>query len=82
MAEELFKGTVKLKMGEGIAGRVAENRMPIIVDDAQGDQRFSKKADRQRNFTTRNLISVPLVYQEELLGVLSTLNSVGKPCFD
>jgi serine phosphatase RsbU (regulator of sigma subunit) len=81
-AEKLFKGTVKLKMGEGITGWVAENRESVMVEDAQGDPRFSKKADKQRNFTTRSLLCVPLIYQEELLGVLNALNARGKPFFD
>jgi len=81
-AEKLFKGSVKLNMGEGIAGLVAKNRKSIMVEDAQEDPRFSKKADKQRNFTTHSLICVPLVYREELLGVLCALNATGKPFFD
>jgi len=79
---EKAKGTVKFKMGEGVTGWVAQNRKAIMIEDAQKDSRFSKRADKQRNFTTRSLISVPLVYREELLGVLSVLNSRSKPFFD
>jgi hypothetical protein len=81
-ADELFKGSVKLKIGEGIAGWVAKNRTSVMVEDAQKDPRFSKKADKERDFTTRSLICVPLVYQDELLGVLSALNPTDKPFFD
>jgi sigma-B regulation protein RsbU (phosphoserine phosphatase) len=81
-ADELFKDAVKLKMGEGIAGWVAQNRKAVMVEDAQGDPRLSKRADKHRGLTTRTLICVPLVYQEELLGVLSVLNSRGKSFFD
>jgi sigma-B regulation protein RsbU (phosphoserine phosphatase) len=78
-AGELFKDSVKLKMGEGISGWVAQNRTPVMLEDAQRDPRFSKRADKQRGLTIRTLICVPLVYREELLGVLSALNSSGKP---
>jgi sigma-B regulation protein RsbU (phosphoserine phosphatase) len=81
-ADELFKGAVKMKMGEGIAGWVAQNRKALMLEDAQKEPRFSKRADKHRNFTTRSLICVPLVYKEELLGVLSALNSKGRPFFD
>jgi GAF domain-containing protein len=81
-AEKLFKGTVKLNIGERIAGLVAKNRKSIMVEDAQKDPRFSQKADKERNFTTRSLLCVPLVYQEEFLGVLCALNATGKPFFD
>jgi phosphoserine phosphatase RsbU/P len=81
-ADELFKGSVNLKIDEGIAGWVARNRKAVMVEDAQSDPRFSKRADKHRGLTTRTIICVPLVYREELLGVLSVLNSQGKPYFD
>jgi len=81
-ADELFKDSVKLKMGEGISGWVAQKREAVMLEDAQKDPRFSKRADRQRGLTTRTLICVPLVYRQELLGVLSVLNSKGKPFFE
>jgi sigma-B regulation protein RsbU (phosphoserine phosphatase) len=81
-ADELFKGSANLKLGEGIAGWVAQNRKSVMVEDALRDPRFSKRADKQRNSTTRTILCVPLVYREELLGVLSALNSRDKPFFD
>jgi phosphoserine phosphatase RsbU/P len=81
-AAELYKGSVKLEVGEGISGWVAQNRKAVMVEDAQRDPRFSKRADKKRGLTTRTIICVPLVYREELLGVLSVLNSRSKPFFD
>ena len=82
--DKLFKskGLVNLKIGEGIAGWVAQNRKAVMVEDAQSDPRFSRQADKQRGLTTRTIICVPLVYREELLGSLSVLNSTGKPFFE
>jgi len=81
-ADEILKGSIELKMGEGIAGWVAENRTPIIVRDVQSDPRFFKRADEETGFVTRTLLCVPLIHREELLGVINVLNSRGKPCFD
>jgi sigma-B regulation protein RsbU (phosphoserine phosphatase) len=81
-AEELYKGKVKLGMGEGIAGWVAQNRKAVMIEDAQNDSRFSKRTDKKRDLSTRTILSVPLVQREELLGVLSVLNSKNKPSFD
>ena len=67
-AAELYKGSVKLRLGEGISGWVAQNRKAVMVEDAQSEPRFSKLADKQRGLTTRTLICVPLVYREELPG--------------
>jgi len=44
-ADDVLKSSVKLKMGEGIAGWVAQNRKAVMVKDAQRDPRFSKRAD-------------------------------------
>jgi len=78
----IFKDSIKMKVGEGISGWVAQNRKAVMVKDAQRDPRFSKRADKHRGLTTRTLLCVPLVYRQELLGTLSVLNSRGKPFFD
>jgi sigma-B regulation protein RsbU (phosphoserine phosphatase) len=81
-ADDVLKSSVKLKMGEGIAGWVAQNRKTVMVKDAQQDPRFSKRADKQSGFVTRTMLSAPLIHQEELLGVLNVLNSRTKPLFE
>lgn len=78
----ILKSTIELKMGEGIAGWVAENRQPLIIKDVQNDPRFFKRADKKTGFFTRNLLCVPMVYNDELLGVINVLNSKDKECFD
>lgn len=79
---DILRKTIKVKIGEGIAGRVAESRYPLNVNDAQNDQRFLKSVDHKTGFVTRNLLSVPLVHDKELLGVLNVLNSIEKRVFD
>jgi serine phosphatase RsbU (regulator of sigma subunit) len=79
---EILKSKVTLKMGEGIAGWVAQHRKPVIVRDAQSDPRFFGHADKQTGFVTRTLLCVPLIHHAELLGVISVLNSKDKPSFD
>ncbi len=80
--EQILKSNVELKMGEGLAGWVAVNRNPVIIQDVQQDTRFFKEADHYTGFHTRNLFCVPIVYGEELLGVIEVLNSKNKPCFN
>lgn len=78
---QILKNTIELKMGEGIAGWVAENRKPLIIKDAQHDPRLFKQADQQTGFVTRTLLCVPMVYKDGLLGVINVLNSKEKPSF-
>jgi len=80
--EQILKRNVELKMGEGLAGWVAANRKPVIIQDVQRDRRFFKEADHYTGFQTRTLLCVPIVYGEELLGVIEVLNSKDRPCFD
>jgi serine phosphatase RsbU (regulator of sigma subunit) len=80
--QDILKSSVKLNMGEGIAGWVAENREPVIIKDAQKDPRFSKRADKKTGFSTRTMLCVPLIHRQDLLGVLNVLNSRDKPFFE
>jgi len=81
-ADEMLKSAVELKMGEGIAGWVAQNRESVLIEDAQNDPRFSSQADQETGFVTRTVLCVPLLYGGDLLGVINVLNSKDKPGFD
>lgn len=65
---------IRLKMGEGIAGWVAQTGKSVIVDDVQKDTRFSRKADQKTQFTTRNMICVPVKIKGRTIGVLQAIN--------
>jgi GAF domain-containing protein len=65
---------VRLNKGQGIAGWVAENRLPLIVDDVQKDERFYREADEKSGFSTKNMICVPVEAKKNLIGVLQVIN--------
>ncbi len=81
-ASDLLRRNITLRLGEGVAGWVAKERTSLIVREAQSDDRFSSNADRSTGFITRCLLCVPVLYGEELLGVLQVLNATGRDCFD
>jgi signal transduction histidine kinase len=63
-------GTVSLAWDEGITGRVAATRRPIAVEDVTRDERFAWV----RGFDIEDLagmLSVPLVWHDEVVGVLN-----------
>jgi signal transduction histidine kinase len=72
---------VRLKLGQGIAGTAAADRVSINVPDVTQDSRFFSDADAATQFRTRNLLAVPLVDRERLIGVLEVVNKVGAPHF-
>ncbi len=65
---------IRLKFGQGIAGWVAQEKKPIIVNDTSKDERFYKKADEKTGFITRNILCVPVLSRNEVIGVMQALN--------
>jgi signal transduction histidine kinase len=59
---------------ESIAGWVCRNRLPLIVPDVHQDQRFFQNVEKTLDFKTRNIIAIPLVTKNKLIGVLEVLN--------
>lgn len=63
-AEELH--SVQVEVGKGITGWVASHRRPLRIRDVSEDPRYI-----QVSTNTRSELAVPLVYRNELLGVLN-----------
>lgn len=67
---------IRLNKGQGIAGWVAENNQPLIVNDAQNDARLFKNADEKSGFETRNILCVPINTKKKQIGVLQIINKL------
>lgn len=65
---------IRLKFGQGIAGWVAQQKQPIIVNDTANDERFYKKADEKTGFVTKNVLCVPVLSKGEVTGVIQAIN--------
>lgn len=77
-AKEIQK--FRLKIGEGIAGWVAQEGMPIVVPDVSSDERFFGKVDSTIHFKTKSLMCVPIKSKDRVLGVLEVVNkTTGEP---
>ena len=72
-AAEALK-TVRLKMGEGIAGWVARHGEPLIVPDVYNDPRFAKRIDEMTKWKTRSIVCMPLKSRQRVLGVIQLIN--------
>ena len=73
---------VRLKMGEGIAGWVAQTGEAAIVPDVRKDPRFAGHVDELTNMLTNSIICVPIRTKERVLGVIEIVNYVGKRDFE
>jgi GAF domain-containing protein len=72
----LFTGLppIRLKLGQGIAGWVAMNGQPTIVNDVYKDTRFFAKVDKSSGFQTDSILCVPLKVEQRVIGVLEAIN--------
>ncbi len=70
---ELLQG-VRLQMGEGIAGTVAQTKKPIIIPEDCDDDRVCRKVDNITGFETRSIIALPLLVRGEVVGVFEVVN--------
>jgi phosphoserine phosphatase len=66
---------VRIPAGAGIVGSCASTRLLINVPDCYADARFNPALDRQTNFRTRCMLSIPLIgHRDDLVGVVQVLN--------
>lgn len=65
---------IRLRMGEGIAGWVAEKGESVIIHDVQHDSRFFRGVDEKSKFKTKSLICVPVKAKDRIIGVLEAIN--------
>jgi diguanylate cyclase (GGDEF)-like protein len=72
-ASEALK-SVRLKVGEGIAGHVAKYGEKLIVPDVRSDKRFAKRIDHVTQWETQSIICIPLRSKLRVLGVIQLVN--------
>ena len=71
----------RVRMGEGIAGTVAQTGEPLIVNQARSDPRFASRFDEATRFSSRAILCVPLRSKGKVIGVLEALNPTGREGF-
>lgn len=57
-----------------IAGWIARNGEPLVIDDIQKDGRHYGEIDKILEFKTRSILGVPLKFKQEIIGVVEVLN--------
>jgi diguanylate cyclase (GGDEF)-like protein len=71
---------VRVPAGEGIAGKVAAQGEPLLVEDVERDPRVLQK--NRGRYRTPSFISVPLKIGDQLIGVLNFADKVTGEVFD
>jgi NtrC-family two-component system sensor histidine kinase KinB len=65
---------LRIKMGQGVAGWVANEGKGLIVGDAQNDPRFYAKVDESTGYKTLAIACAPIRARGKVIGVLEALN--------
>ncbi len=71
--EEILK-KITIPISEGVAGWIARNRQPLIVNDPYSDSRFSPETDKKTGYKTKSIAGAPMIAGSELIGVVEVLN--------
>ncbi|NOZ61189.1 MAG: SpoIIE family protein phosphatase [Calditrichaeota bacterium] len=72
--QDKVKNKIQLKIGQGIAGWVAQTGESIIVPDVSSDSRFFSEIDQNTGFETRSILAAPLKVKNKVIGVAEVIN--------
>ncbi len=68
---------IRVPVGSGIAGTVAQTGEVINIPDAYADERFNRSYDRATGYRTRTILCVPMRDTKgDVTGVIQALNAV------
>ncbi len=65
---------IKIKVGEGVAGKVIDEGVPLMVCDIEKDERIL--LHRKPSYKTSSFISIPLKIGEKAIGVLNISDKI------
>jgi GAF domain-containing protein len=64
----------RIPAGTGIAGWVLASEESMVVDDVTQNPHFARQFAESTGYVPEGMLSVPLLYQEDVLGVLNVLD--------
>jgi len=67
------------KLNEGVAGRVVQDKKPILVKDIRYDNRFNER--ERPDYKTKSFVSAPLSLGQKVLGVINIIDKISGESF-
>jgi hypothetical protein len=68
---------ITLPKGLGIAGHVATDGQPLIINDPYNDARFDKEVDKRTGYHTKSILALPIFDSDgKILGVFQAINKL------
>src|SRR4051794_32592950 len=71
----------RIPSSQGIAGWVLSARTPLVLEDVRSDPRFSRDVAENPGYVPKGLMAVPLLHEDEPLGVLQVLDRPERSTF-
>ncbi|HKS68626.1 MAG TPA: sensor domain-containing diguanylate cyclase [Candidatus Acidoferrales bacterium] len=72
---------VRIKLGQGVAGWVAQTGEVVVVPDTTKDSRFFAQVDQRTAMETHSIVAVPVRFRDQCLGVIELINCIGSEGF-
>lgn len=72
----------RIKLGQGITGWVAQNKKPLLIQDAYKDARFDSSVDKKTGYTTKTILCVPMLHNTNCVGVMTVINPINNRTFN
>jgi len=83
VAEQVDPDQIRVPIGEGISGHVAESGQILNVADAWELPWYNRDFDKKSRFRTKSVLCIPIKNRgREMIGVLQVMNSKKKERFD
>jgi K+-sensing histidine kinase KdpD len=64
----------RLSPGTGLVGKSVETRSPIIANQVQRKEGWSESTDKETGFVTRDMLVVPILVKDHVIGVIEVIN--------
>ena len=64
----------RIASSTGIAGWVLVTRQPLVIEDLTKDPRFARDTAESTGYVPKGMMSVPLLHEDNALGVLNVLD--------
>jgi adenylate cyclase len=80
VAEGMTSREIRFPSSFGIAGEAFSTGETLNIPDAYADPRFNPEVDRKTDFTTRNILCLPMKDKSgDIVAVMQVLNKIGGP---
>lgn len=79
---EILEMALPLDPNTSVAAWCVANRVAVNIPDVAKDPRHCPDVDRKVGYTTRTLLAAPILWRDEVLGVMEILNKMDGPFTD